>query len=419
VQIVFYKLIAALACLAAVGVSVAVSAWRPTLLSVRRGVWEMPLFWIAARLLPWWLVYFLSGFSPQSDLLTCFWPQAVGALSGKIPYRDFESFFSPLFPYLLAPPVALWRDPRVLVLWLSFFEAVTIRQTARAAGLGEPSRERTLFYACAFFGPAPMLFSVIGAQEDFLIWTVLLGVWSALQAAKSERVAVWVAAGLLATKPLFILPAAAALGAVPRPLRFLGVLAPIALATLVILRLLTGNAFLMTLQQGATVSPPNVWIWLHWVSHGLVPPGGSLSAFGVLLLLLGTALAGGFWWRKNTDRSFLSFAAGWVLLGSLLLLLSPKSLVAYFGYFALPALALAVVRRRGVLAWLLFGVLAMVESSLWYRLGEPIPSGILSLGSPWLVLEMTLQTLLLGTLCYFAWSALRTLRSSRPALPPP
>ncbi len=56
---------------------------------------------ILFRIIPFIIVYVILHFKAQSDVII-FWKSAQEALKLKLVYRDFESLYSPLFPYITA-----------------------------------------------------------------------------------------------------------------------------------------------------------------------------------------------------------------------------------------------------------------------------------------------------------------------------
>lgn len=385
----------------------------------RFGRWlDVPAWWALTRVLPWIAIYFVAGFATQSDVATTFWPQARGAVEGGIPYRDFESFFSPLFPYLIGLPMLVWKDPRAIVLFLSLLEAVTAAWTLRAARyeVGSPERVRLLAYY--FLSPGPLLLAIVGGQEDFLLWSGGLLLWLAYKRAGDFGTGLLTIVCTLLTKPLFVIPAAAFFGLSRKRGRFLLGAVPAAVLVLVVLWVLTGTKFLAVLSQSGNISPPNIWIWLHWLSAGLIPiehPSLSLAMVGFVTLF---AL---FYFARNATRIAASqqkFYTAWTVLFILSLLLNLKSLGAYVAYFSLPALVLfwQLRSRAALAAWLVLGTLAPIESSLWYRTGEKLLTGLPPTRS--LAIEYGMQGVMLACLVYLGLVAQRALRDAAPPLSP-
>lgn len=374
---------------------------------------NIPSLWALTRLLPWLVIYMLLGFQPQSDVATAFWPQGLGASEGRLPYRDFETFFSPLFPYLLALPLLLWKDPRALILFLSVLEALTVSLTLRASDSSPSLAARARWLAFYFLAPGPLLLSVIGGQEDFLVWSGGLVLWLCFRRWREFGAGLAAVACALVTKPLFIIPAAAVLGLSRRRWHYVAAALPLALLVLVTLWLMVGREFLQVLSQTGNVTPPNIWIWIHWWSGGrfnLHLPGLSLT---LVAFVVGISAAYFGFARDRIGNEIRGYFAAWTFVFALSMLLNLKSLGAYFGYFALPALALfhPLANRRALSWWVVLGTLAPIESSLWYRTREPLLTSWPN--SPWVALEYCLQALMLAALIGLAWAAHRSLWATR------
>lgn len=408
--ILVYKTLLSVAALFAL--AVAIVGLRDDARARRVAPWlDVPAWWVLTRLLPWIAIYLIAGFSTQSDVATTFWPQAHGAIEGHIPYRDFESFFGPLFPYLIALPLLVWKDPRAIVLFLSLLEAATAALTLRAARIAPRSADRLRLLAIYYLAPGPLLLAVVGGQEDFLLWTGGLLVWLVCVHRRDFGAGLLTIVCTLFTKPLFVIPAAAFFGLSRKRPRFLLGAAPAAAVVLLALWALTGRAFLQVLSQSGNISPPNLWIWLHWLSAGRIPiehPSLSLAMVAVVTLL------GLIYFARHAEAIASSpqrFYAAWTVLFVLSLLLNLKSLGAYVAYFSLPALVIFFQRghRTALAAWVVLGTLAPIESSLWYRSGERLLTGLPP--TPQLAVEYTLQGVMLACLVLLLLAAHRIVRA--------
>lgn len=377
-----------------------------------------PVCWCLTRLLPWFAIYVVAGFATQSDVATAFWPQGLGVVEGRVPYRDFECFFGPLFPCLLALPLLVWKDPRALVLFLSALEAWAAALTLRATGTATDRAARTRWLVFYFLAPGPLLLAVVGGQEDFLVWFAGLLLWHSLLRFREVGAGLLTVIFTLFTKPLFVVPAAALLGLSQRRWRFLAGAVPAAAVVLVALWALTGRQFLQVLGQSDNISPPNLWIWLHWLSAGWIPienPLLSLVMVGVVTLLAAAYFAA---YRERITSNSSRYFAAWTVIFVLSMLLNLKSLGAYFGYFALPSLAVFfdLGDRRALGWWLALGTLAPIESSLWYRIDCQLLTGLP--GTPLVALEYALQGVMLAALVFIGLAAHRVVRLAPPAMSP-
>ena len=101
----------------------------------------------------------------------------------------------------------------------------------------------------------------------------------------------------------------------------------------------------------------------------------------------------------------LAQSAGWILVYSLLMLLSPKSLGNYAGIFFLPLAFLSVAHNAHGAAylWGALNVLVSIQPSLWFRLGTPSYSDGLFLREGPAGLEFAMELAMLGVLAGLVW----------------
>lgn len=82
---------------------------------------------IVAKTLAIIAVYtFLPDLNAGSDAVIYYYPQAQKVLSGQVPYRDFTSHYSFLFPVLLAPALCVWHSAGAVVLTMFALETLMI-----------------------------------------------------------------------------------------------------------------------------------------------------------------------------------------------------------------------------------------------------------------------------------------------------
>ena len=92
------------------------------------------------------LYLFIPSASVSTDAALYYLPQTLRALSGKIPYRDFATSYSPLFHVLLMPGVLIWPNPGSIVATFFSVEVALIALYARRFGRVRPEETwRVLF----------------------------------------------------------------------------------------------------------------------------------------------------------------------------------------------------------------------------------------------------------------------------------
>jgi hypothetical protein len=90
-----------------------------------------------------------------------FYDSAVSASKGGVVYRDFDSAYSPLFPYLTVIPLWFWDSPKSIILEMVGLELLILWGTLRLTRL-------SVYYALIYLLlPATFILSVLGGQEAY------------------------------------------------------------------------------------------------------------------------------------------------------------------------------------------------------------------------------------------------------------
>ena len=142
------------------------------------------LLWLFAlsRLAIYVLVFGLLRISPRGDIPAFYYPQAISALAGLVPYRDFISSYAPLHSYLDACVVLVWRSPLAIILLAVIAEIgmVVIWSSIAGPEFGDKRiRLALLLYAVS---PLSILQVAIDGQNNVIVGLFLaLSAWFALK----------------------------------------------------------------------------------------------------------------------------------------------------------------------------------------------------------------------------------------------
>ena len=258
--------------------------WQRTrveqLLTTTKAPW-IALFFIVLRLLPFLGVYVLMGFEPQSDV-QCFYPIVSSATRLEVPYVGAYNAYSPFFGYLLALPLALYDNIRVIVLTLLLLETATVWLTQRIY-LPQLSQGERLFRCLIYYLlPVSFVFAVFSGQEDILVWgAALAGVWLWQTRKNAFLGGVALGIGLLLTKATFVLLMIPLFLLTRRKVSFVAGAAVVGLPVLVWLYLTTGMLFLeQPLHEGDYLKAPNWRSVLNPVLVGNVTLNGTGGGSG-------------------------------------------------------------------------------------------------------------------------------------------
>jgi hypothetical protein len=115
-----------------------------------------------------------------SDAMVHYLPQALRALSGEIPLRDFPTSYGPLLPYLLVPGLLLWRSPGSIVFTMLVAEtAMLLVYALRCRRSGFSGGWRVMF----LYSLSPLSWYWVGVVGYN---NALIGLFTALALALAE-----------------------------------------------------------------------------------------------------------------------------------------------------------------------------------------------------------------------------------------
>jgi hypothetical protein len=382
----------------------------------------LPIFWLVLRLLPFLIVYVVLGYMPQSDVTEYYYPISLTALDGGVPYRDVYSGYSPLFGYWIAPFLAIWHDPRMVVLVMLLVEGLAVQLTYHYYLTDEVKEERLFRALLYYLLPLPFVMAVFSGQEDVVLWLFAL---LAIPFMERQPFAAGVVLGLgmMATKVVFALVLMPVCLLVLRDLRFtMRFAAGLLLVGLPVSSWMYWKTGLLFLQQqsseGDVLKAPNwrsvlnpiltdglrsastIWKW-----------GGLAITLFVILMSVWVVRARGIRWRY---REYIPFV--FVLVYSVMTVVQQNAISNYAYLFMLPLVfSLVDFRRVWWCAGLIgFNVLAAIHPSLWWRLGMPFYDRLSALLKPVALLEYSMEVLLVIGFVYYALQAMNALRRAQP-----
>lgn len=366
---------------------------------------------IASRLGLFSLVFLILRVAPRGDVPAYYWHEALSVLHGLLPYRDFNSSYAPLHPYLDALPIALWHSPLAIILLAILIEAALLPLWLRFGRELFSERELRTGALLYLTSAVSLQFVAIDGQDTVII-SVLLTL-ALFFLARHRELLSGASAGMAvaAIKFLPLVYAPAFFLAAPRRWRWaLGFAIPVVAVygAFVAMRvpILTplahegnlkcaGNIpFLIESVLGATL-PSRLWDALL------------LAAFALIFFLLRQASrSAGF----PDQLRAITFATAALTLA--LVLLSKKSWPPYLMLSLFPICLLANMRHRmQVVVLSIFSLIAVVEHSYWSTVlrqltAQELHQRLLS-GQPTYYVFLTLQLLLLLGYGWLLAAALR------------
>jgi hypothetical protein len=354
-----------------VGLHAALAAWaRRRALSeaqVTRLAWAC---WWTTRPGLFVLAFIVLGMAPTSDVIEHYVPQGLAALRGELPYRDFDSSYGPLFPYVIAGVLRVIARPEAVVLLAVLFDGLAMRLWLRATESAVPARARAeglLLYACA-----PVVVwntALVGQNQVWLSAGLAGGVWLLTRAAPLRAGLVF-ALGALAVKVLgLLLVPYAVLVSAPRARVVLSLAVVLGLAVVLVPFASAGAAVWQPLtEEAARATSGNVPFLLGLLGLDSTRAAARPAlAIVVALSLLG---ASAFAARRVVHaRGPAAHHAALCVVMLVLMLASKKAYATYLVIFWLPmclVLAQQGLSRAGLVAFGAVSVLATIEPALWF-----------------------------------------------------
>lgn len=134
----------------------------------------VPTAYIVSRLGLFFIIYVLLGNRRIGGDIRWFQWEGLGALSGKLPYRDFECWHSPLFPYLMAIPYGIWHHIASGILAFIAFDLLCLIILGKLAKLILGSQGAKDAIWLWTLNPVIWLFTVRYGQDETVISAFLL-----------------------------------------------------------------------------------------------------------------------------------------------------------------------------------------------------------------------------------------------------
>lgn len=366
---------------------------------------------IAMRVVPFVLVYGVLNETPRGDIPFFYWKAAL-AQQGKLVYRDFWSFHSPLFAYILALPLYVWHSPKAIVLLIGLGEVLCVWLTYRFYRTTQSDAFwKTVVYLLL---PGPLIICLLGGQEDIWLWG--FGLWAVRvwqRTGSAFGVGLVMALALLTLKVTFVLIVFPVFFLMQQRTPFVGALLAVGLPAVLVLYAGLGWLFLMPVQHAELPFAPNLVSVLRPLTGGWLAgvPIRTLNWIGMSLTLLLATFTG--WWfrRKPLDRVF---PALWIITFGGLMLFQPSAMAYYLFVFLLAIVFeltnLTNGRQVGML--LVFNLLVVVQPFVMTYSGQPMFNSPAMLREPLYLLEYGLELAFIGCLLYYlrqAWLRLSAL----------
>ncbi|MBO0937252.1 hypothetical protein J2I47_11910 [Fibrella sp. HMF5335] len=379
------------------------------------------VFFVLLRLAPFLLTYVVMGFEPQSDV-QYFYKIVQSALRLEIPYLRALNPYSPFYGYMLALPVAIYKNSRMIVLSLLLFEMGCVWLTQRFF-LPNLSRGERWFRCLIYYMlPVSFVFSVFSGQEDVLLWGAVIGAYWIWQRTQNAFLGgILMGAGLLLTKAIFVLLLIPIFFLTRRKLSFVAGAALIGLPVFVWLYLTTGTRFLdQPLHEGDYLKAPNWRSLLNPFFYQYLGVNGKVGKWPTLAILLAVIGLVTVWVRQR-DKLMGYLPALYTAIFATMTVVQQSAISVYAYAFMLPLLfCLTNFRNRTQMGLLLaFNVLAANHPSIWWRMHQPYYNSVRAFSNPAFLAEYCLEWLVVAGFAWIAYRAMRQVRQGPVAFTPP
>lgn len=311
-----------------------------------------------------------------SDANHFYLPQTLFFLEGGLPYRDYQSSYSPLFPVLLAPFVKLWPAAGAVVLLMVILDTLLVGLYLwRGRNQHDPHRWQVAYLYT--FSPIVIYWTTLTGYNSIII--AFFGLLGLLWAERGKQVWSGVAAalGFLFSKLLMVLlwPAVVFFAAAGWWKRAMPLVALIGLLSILYLN---GYNILQPIQSevGDHTSGNLIFLLLP-----LFPNLAETTWWNALpLVLFGLAFLP-LWlgyWRAGQDNQGQAFdnAAAFAAITCLLFMIVSKKAYTFY----LPMLTLFLLHavshhpqtlRYALLPFSYIGAVTTIEPHLFQLIGEP------------------------------------------------
>lgn len=364
---------------------------------------------LAVRVVPFVAVFLVLNETPRGDIPFFYW-KADLAHQGKLVYRDFWSFHSPVFSYILALPLFLWNSPKAIVALMGLGEAICLWLTYRFYQKTAPADAfwKAVVYLLL---PAPLIICLLGGQEDIWLWGFGVGgilLWQ--RSGSAFRLGLLMALSLSTLKITFILIVFPLFFLIQDKIRFIGALLTVGIPALGLCYLLVGWEFLMPVQHAELPFAPNFSTVLRPFSFGLIErlPLKLLNQLGMGITL---SVAGYVGWKFRAKPLEKVFPGVWIITFGTFMLVQPSAM-AYYLFLFLVVLVFeltTLTNPRSLLLLLAINLLVVIQPFVFVYLGQPLFNDFKTLSQPSYLLEYTLEVAFVGcTLVYLhqAWERL-------------
>jgi hypothetical protein len=342
-----------------------------------------------------------------SDVQKHYLPQALRVLDGEIPYRDFRTSYGPLFPFLVAPGLLVWRSAGSVVFTMLLVEAAMLAIYAlrcRRAGFSGHWRVSFLYVA----SPISWYWvGAVGTNSVVIACFAMLGLTLA-EARRDVTSGISAALGLMFSKLTMILAWPAVILFQRRGILSRGIPVAVVLAVMAALARVDVDVAARAVDYEFRATSGNLWFLLSMLwGFELNSAAVKQLSMGSLLVAVAPVCLFFLIGRVRDGRGgFDSAAALLSVVNLIFMMLSYKTYPWYWAAFLVFALHTVLaddeLSLRPLIPLIFLGSITHLEPRLWMLVRSRQPGLLSSTGGPLFVLDVAMLAAILywSVLCF-------------------
>lgn len=350
----------------------------------------------------------------REETFLFFYTKASNALQLKLVYRDFISYHSPLFAYIIAIPLLIWHNPAVLIGLMILGELLCLIQTNRLIQKTFNEGNYSLHTILYFLLPAPTIMLLFGGQEDIWLWGIYAsGLIVYHQSKNILKTGLVLSCLLICLKitSIFIFIPLFFQSKFPTKIKWL---LGVGIPTIVVfgtIYLFAGNSLFMFIQHTKDPYSPNIFsisypfLLFIYENHSLT----TLNWAG-LFLLCSSLFGLGFYIRNIEFEKTAPYV--WIITFGLFNMLLPASMIYYTYIYMIAIFYYLIINssiKRQVL-FLFFNLLIIIQPYLFVVQGNTFYSNMDFIKNPLQLVEYISELALVGMVSYYIYLSIQAIQ---------
>lgn len=330
------------------------------------------IIFLLSRLMTFYVVFVVFGINPQSDIPSYYYPQAKQVLNGLIPYRDFLSSYSPLFPYFTSISLLIYDSAKSIIFFSIIIEILSliVWYLISQKTLNEQTAIKSLFIYT--FNPISIILVSISGQNQIWI-SLFIGLTYLLMINKNYFLAGFCfSIGFLVTKFLILLFLLPIIMFYKHSTRFLIGFIPSVVIIYSLLWLLNVDFFIPLKIEANDFTSGNVIYILSILYSPILSHSFILNTSLILVIIIFLVYLKGLNnFSVKRDKNIIQLIIISVLVFIILLLFSKKSYTNYLAMALYPIIMFSIIDnnfKKQYVFFSIFGTIAILEPTLWFRI---------------------------------------------------